>query len=138
MRVTINAVVWHRQMKTALSASKDGYYQRRVARSERKAGHKYSCMKIRDFIKKRIEVDVYDDVTEDLAMEYCGPLKLTEAGEKEFADVLDFEIEEYVRSAIVIVSDTDGVWQEKLKRAIIFFNAADGNCSETEYKRWFK
>lgn len=35
-------------------------------------------MKVRDFIKQSIDVDVYDDVCEELAIAFCGPMELTD------------------------------------------------------------
>ena len=96
-------------------------------------------MIIKDFIKKEIDIDVYDDVTDELAIAFCGPLILTEAGEKEFSDVLDYEIEEHSNCAIVHVDDADeNVWKKRLNRAIVFFNSAAGYCSVSEYEKWFQ
>ena len=50
-------------------------------------------MTVKDLIQQDIDIDVYDDVCEDLAIAFCGPCELTEEGQKEFAEVMDYEIE---------------------------------------------
>ena len=91
------------------------------------------------------DVDVYDDVCEELAVCYCGCIKLTREGKKHFKDVLNYTIDvndsisgNEVPWAIVNVDDEEGVWQEKLKKAKEFFYSAAGYCSDVDYKKWFK
>ena len=50
-------------------------------------------MKIREFIKMDIDIDVCDDYDERCYIAFCGPLELTEDGEREFKSVLDRPIE---------------------------------------------
>ena len=107
-------------------------------------------MKVREFIKQEIDIDVYDNVCEELGIAFCGTLKLTDEGNKHFADALDLDIEvaEPVTDrygnvidygcAIVDVDGEEGVWQKKLKTAIEFFHAAAGDCADTDYERWFE
>lgn len=92
-------------------------------------------MKIREFIKGNTDVDVYDNVCEELAIACCRPIQLTEEGKQEFADVLEYNIEEYGYIAIV---DVDGDnWEQKLKRAKKFFESLAGYCIVREWKMWF-
>ena len=102
-------------------------------------------MKVRDLIQQEIDIDVYDDVCEELAIAFCGPQELTEEGEKEFAEVLDYEIELNMHSygdmpaAIVHVDDPDdAVWEARLERAKLFFESAAGYCPCSLWDKWFK
>lgn len=101
-------------------------------------------MKVRDLLPQEIDIDVYDDVCEELAIAFCGPLKLTKEGEREFAEVLDYEIELATEAygltcAVVHVDDTDEkVWKRKLRKAKNFFYAAAGYCDCDDYDRWFE
>lgn len=107
-----------------------------------------ATMKVRDFIEFECDVDVYDDVCEELGICCCGPVLLTEEGKREFADVLDYNIdlvpsvpfdgeEQTWEYGVVEIDDEEGVWQKKLKRAKKFFYSAAGYCVEDEYKKWF-
>lgn len=101
-------------------------------------------MTIRDLIQMEIDIDVYDDVCEELAIAFCGPQKLTEEGEKEFAEIMDYPVEinqnSYggIAAAIVLIDDPDeAVWQPKLEKAKRFFDSAAGYCSCDDYDKWF-
>ena len=101
-------------------------------------------MKIREFIRQEIGIDVYDDVCEALAIAFCGPQPLTPEGEKEFADIMDFEVEINPHSycdaaaAIVHIDDPDNeVWEKRLEQVKKFFEGAAGYCSVTDYNKWF-
>lgn len=95
-------------------------------------------MKIKDIISQPVCIDVYDDVCEELAIAFDGPMALTDCGRKEFSDVLEYEITLHGDYAIVHVDDDDEkVWEHRLARAIAFFHAMAGYCSVTDYDRWF-
>lgn len=102
-------------------------------------------MTVRDLIQMEIDIDVYDDVCEELGIAFCGPLELTEEGEKEFADVMDYHVminpHSYgnLPAAIVLIDDLDDeVWQERLEKAKCFFESAAGYCACEDYDKWFK
>lgn len=102
-------------------------------------------MTIRDLIQMEIDIDVYDDVCEELSIAFCGPQLLTEEGEKEFADIMDYPvmINPYsyggLPAAIVQIDDSDeAVWTSRLEKAKRFFDGAAGYCSCDDYDRWFK
>lgn len=97
---------------------------------------------IKDFIRTATEdIDVYNNVTDDGGVAYCPPLFLTEEGEKEFAEVLNYKIEvdEDNKSAEVICDDEEEhtPWQLKKRKAEKLFWAAAGYCSEEDYELWF-
>ena len=82
-------------------------------------------MKIREFIKLEADIDVYDDVCEELAICFCGPMKLTEDGEKHFAEVLDYDITVYedaknqnIDTAVVSVDDKPD-WKRRLRKSFL-------------------
>ena len=70
-------------------------------------------MKVRDMIEMDMDIDVYDDVCEELAICFCCPVKLTAEGEKHFAEVLDYNVEtvqddDIVGHAIILIDGDDG------------------------------
>lgn len=97
-------------------------------------------MKIKDFIKREDDIDVYDDVDESLCIAFCGPLKLTDAGREYFKDVLQYNIEVFSESCTAVVNcDTgDERYEERLRKATEFFYSAAGYCSWEDYERWFE
>ncbi len=100
-------------------------------------------MKIREFIRLEHDIDVYDDVTEELGIAFCGPMELTPDGEEHFAEVLDYDIHlnEYGSSGIFTSATVycDGPnWKHKVDKACEFFHAAAGYCPTDDYDRWFK
>ncbi|MBP5461938.1 MAG: hypothetical protein J6Y20_07425 [Lachnospiraceae bacterium] len=95
-------------------------------------------MKVRDLIQQEIDIDVYDDVCEELGIAFCGPAKLTEAGEKKFADVLELPVEIKRDYAVVGIDDPDDkVWKARLKKAKLLFNSLAGYCSVSDFEKWF-
>lgn len=96
-------------------------------------------MKVRDLLSMDVDIDVYDDVCEALAIAFCGPQELTPEGEAQFSEVMDYDVEIYGDHAVVCVDDDDPrVWQRKLRNAKGFFEAAAGYCDADEYDEWFK
>ena len=96
-------------------------------------------MKIRDLLSMEIDVDVYDDVCEELAIAFCGPVELTEEGLDYFSDVLDYEIE-FCNDVVIVHVDhpEERVWKRRLRGACSLFNSMAGWCSASNYDRWFK
>ena len=97
-------------------------------------------MKVRDFIKMDIDIDVYDDVCEELAIAFCGALELTDAGKEHFAEVLDYDMVVYEDGEYsVAICCVDGdKWKRRLRKAEEFFDSAAGYCAVSDYERWFK
>lgn len=100
-------------------------------------------MTVRDLIRQEIDVDVYDDVCEELAIAFCGPLELTAEGEKEFSEVLDYPVLLHDAGGCMIgiirIDDPDNaVWEARLEKAKRFFCGAAGYCACSDYDRWFK
>lgn len=101
-------------------------------------------MRVRDmfttaFADKYGDIDVFDDCVEELAVAFCGPLKLTKQGEAMFNLVLDDEVEMGDDCIIVCIdSYPEGVWQQHLKKLKMLFGCAAGFCSESEYTTWFE
>lgn len=93
-------------------------------------------MKIRNLLKQEIDIDVYDDATEELGIAFCGPQELTEEGEREFADVLDYECSIGDQCVIIHVDGED--WEHKLERAELLFESMAGYCSAEQFDKWFK
>lgn len=92
-------------------------------------------MKIRDFIKMDIDIDVYDNVCDGIGIAYCGPMSLTEEGEKQFAEVMDYGIE--IQDDVAIVDTDHDDWKHRLKKAKEFFYSIAGYCDADLYDKWF-
>lgn len=100
-------------------------------------------MKVKDLIEQEIDIDVIDDVTDELYINFCGPLALTEQGKKKFAEVLEFGWHLHHNGletvAVIEIDDPeDKVWERRERKAIEFFEAAAGYCAVSEYHKWFK
>ena len=96
-------------------------------------------MKVKDFIKIEQDIDVFDNVCEELAIAFCGAIKLTKEGKKKFADVLEYDIDvrkSFLADVAVIDIDYDD-WKDRLKKAKEFFYSVAGYCSEENYDKWF-
>jgi len=94
-------------------------------------------MTVKDLLGMDIDIDVYDDVCEEIAIAFCGPLELTPAGYEEFAEVLDYECQIVGDVCVLHIDDLEGVWQKKLYKAKKFFYAAAGYCMAEDYDKWF-
>lgn len=95
-------------------------------------------MTVEDLLGMEIDADVYDNVCEELAIAFCGPMELTDEGREHFADALTLPVELTSECALVDVDGPEGEWQKKLRAAKRLFGAAAGFCSKTSYDRWFK
>ncbi len=90
-------------------------------------------MKVKDFIKKKINIDVYDS-TDDIGLPLTAPVNLTAEGEKYFADALNLNI---------AIEQDNGIARVKTRslksrmQAIEFFYAVAGYCDKADYNRWF-
>ena len=85
-------------------------------------------MKVKEFIKQSIDIDVFDDVCEDLYIAFCGPMELTLAGKRHFREVLGYEVELHDNGAAIVgivhIDDPDDdVWEARLEKAIEFFES---------------
>ena len=73
-------------------------------------------MKIKDLIKKDIDVEVYDNVTQEIIdISFVGPLELTEEGKEKFKEVLEYDVVLY----------EEGLDDDTLYRAVDFIRKAD-------------
>ena len=95
-------------------------------------------MTIREFIKQEIDIDVCDNVYSNYYCAFCGPVHLTEEGEKYFADVLDYEITPYVNECVAIVDvDYYEDYREAHRKAKYFFTSMAGYCEDDLWNKWF-
>jgi hypothetical protein len=101
-------------------------------------------MKVKDLIAMEVDIDVYDTVCDDIGVAFCGPMKLTEAGEEKFSEVLErpCKLCNYGGSVVCLVdvgeAEKDEVWKPRLKKAKNFFWSAAGYCAAEDYDRWFE
>ncbi len=101
-------------------------------------------MKVRDLLDQEIDIDVYDSACDDIGIAFCGPMKMTEEGEKKFAEVLDYEIKlsrGYGMSVCVVEVDKDNapdkVVMKRIKKAKEFFWSIAGYCACDDFDKWF-
>lgn len=104
-------------------------------------------MKVKDMFTKEFaeqygDIDVYDDICEELAIAFCGPLELTGQGTHYFEMVLEDEVnineDRDLREAMVLIDHLpEGVWQKHLKKLCELFEGAAGFCTVNEYEEWF-
>ena len=100
-------------------------------------------MTIREFIKlwadgTHSDIDVTENVSESFCIAYCGT-QLTKEGEKEWDDVLNYNIEvnENPRWPEAVV-DMDTASDKEIDRVRSFFYAMAGYCAESYYDLWFE
>lgn len=99
-------------------------------------------MKIKDFLREEISLDVIDDVTDDLWIAFEGPVKLTEEGEKHFKSVLGLEVKYINREgwgdiAACVLIDHRKDWERLERKCIELFEGLAGYCSADDWDRWF-
>ena len=96
-------------------------------------------MKVKDLLEMDISVDVYDNVCEELAIAFEGPMELTYAGKDYFADALEFDVSFNDDDSVSVdVDDYDeAVFERKLAAAKELFEAMAGMCTEEEWNLWF-
>ena len=95
-------------------------------------------MKIREFIKQEIDIDVCDNVYDRYYSAFCGPVHLTEEGEKNFADVLEYDITPYYDDCVAIIDlDMYENYAEMHRKAKYFFQSVAGYCEDDLWNKWF-
>ena len=100
-------------------------------------------MKVKDLLEMEISVDVYDNVCDELAIAFEGPMELTEAGLEKFGEVLEYDVSlrgngNFI-NAIVDVDDYDEAeFERKLAAAKELFESMAGWCTMEEGREWFK
>lgn len=96
-------------------------------------------MKVKDLLAMPVDVDVYDDVCDDIAVAFCGPMALTEEGAEVWGDVVEYDMHlvsvSGYTNAIIHVDGDD--WKKRLGRAKDFFWSLAGYCPADDYERWF-
>ena len=100
-------------------------------------------MKVKDLMEMQISVDVYDNVCDELAVAFEGPMILTEAGMEKFGEVLEYDVSlngnGNLINAIVDVDDEDEAeFERKLAKAKELFESMAGWCTVDEGKEWFE
>ena len=94
-------------------------------------------MKVKDLLKMEIDVDVYDNVCEELAIAFCGPMELTEEGKEKFVEALEYDVDVDVRFNLAVVDIDYPDWKTRLRKAKEFFYGMAGYCAESDYEKWF-
>lgn len=97
-------------------------------------------MTVREFLAILGDVTITDDATSELYTELCAIRpNLTEEGEREFSEVLDYEVlvpdDEELPAFLHISNDED--WSDKLWNAKDFFYCYTGHCPAEDWNKWF-
>lgn len=94
-------------------------------------------MKVSEFIKKDIDIDVWDNVCDELGVAFCGPMELTEKGKERFKEILECDIDVNERSCCAVI-DVDGDdWEHRLEEAKLFFWGIAGYIDDKTWNEWF-
>lgn len=98
---------------------------------------------IRSFLDLEADIDISDDVCESLCIAFCGPMGLSEEGEKEFSEILNLKVivfthhDGYSSAVLNIDDENETVWKRRLKISKKLFEGMAGYCSEKDYDKWF-
>ena len=107
-------------------------------------------IKVKDLLKMDVDVDVYDNITEELAIAFCGAVELTDEGKFYFEVILNRDVELYEENGVAIVDCDDEFFPNErgvsglttnefyLDMAKELFYSAAGYCTEEKYNRFFK
>ena len=96
-------------------------------------------MKVKDLLEQEVSIDVYDNVCEELAIAFEGPMELTDEGKEHFAEALEFPISFGNNCIIVDVDDEDEAeFERKLALTKELFESMAGYCTVDEWEKWFK
>lgn len=100
-------------------------------------------MKVKDLMEMQISVDVYDNVCDELAVAFEGPIELTEASKRKFAEVLEYNVSlhdngAYVVAIVDVDDENETEFERKLAVAKELFESMAGWCTMDEGREWFK
>lgn len=100
-------------------------------------------IKVKDLLKMDVDVDVYDNITEELAIAFCGAVELTDEGKFYFEVILDREVELDEENGVAIIDCDDEFFPAELDELYLrmakeLFYSAAGYCTEEKYNRYFK
>lgn len=100
-------------------------------------------MKVRHLLEMEISVDVYDNVCEELAIAFEGPMELTEAGLEKFGEVLEYDVTfsnggNFINAIVDVDDDDEDEFERKLAKAKELFEGMAGWCTVDEWDEWFK
>lgn len=100
-------------------------------------------MKVKDLLEMELSVDVYDNVCEELAIAFEGPMELTEAGLEKFSEVLEYDVSlnnngSFINAIVDVDDEDEAEFERKLVRAKELFESLAGWCTMEEGKLWFK
>ena len=96
-------------------------------------------MKVKDLLEQEVSIDVYDNVCDELAIAFEGPMELTDEGKEHFSEALEFDISLGNDCVWVDVDNEDeDEFERKLALAKELFESMAGWCTEEEWKCWFK
>ena len=98
-------------------------------------------IKVKELMTMEIDVDVYDDYDESLGIAFCGAMRIKPLGKKEWADVLEYDIElnsTYPIAILQVTVDSDEETERRLSRAKKFFYSLAGYCADKDFEKWFE
>lgn len=89
---------------------------------------------IKDLLDKEIDVDVFNDVTDDICPAFAGKIYLTEDGEKYFSNIMSEEcdVDEDNHRCVVLINGRED-WETVWRNVSNLFSCIAGYCN---YDRW--
>ena len=90
-----------------------------------------------------LEIDVYDNVCDELAVAFEGPMELTEAGLEKFGEVLEYDVSlnnngNFINAIVDVDDEDEAEFERKLAKAKELFESMAGWCTVDEGKEWFE
>lgn len=97
-------------------------------------------IKFRDFIGTDVDIDTYNDITDEGGMAFVGPIYLAEDGEKEFGCLMDLNVRVSLGNVAIVDMPTGPQSQTaKCMTALrTFLVCAAGYCPQSTYDRFFR
>lgn len=97
-------------------------------------------MTFREFLDLEQDTDIYNDYDEQPGIAVCGPVLLTEEGEKRYADLMDLNVKliDYCSAVVSVYDQRDDSWKRKRDLLNEFAWSAAGYIDDELYQKLFR
>lgn len=90
-------------------------------------------MKLREFLKKKIDINIKSFLTNKWIIRFAGPVELTKEGEVNYVSILDNEV--HLKGPYEAEIEVDDEERDELVEAL-FYTAA-GYCNFFDYRKYY-